>query len=53
MELTGGGGFLWSVGSPVDHDAAGSADAFSAVGFKSDGFVALVVEVFVEKVQHF
>src|SRR5690606_477158 len=43
----------WAVGHAVDHQAAGAADAFTAVAFKGDGLLALADQLFVELVEHF
>src|SRR5690606_40378404 len=52
-QLARGAPALWAVGHAVDHQAAGAADAFTAVAFKGDGLLALADQLFVELVEHF
>jgi len=52
VELARGRALLRAVGAPVDHQAAGAADALPAVRLEGDGFPAFEDEAFVEHVQH-
>lgn len=52
VQLAGGGALAGAVGAPVDHHAAGAADALAAVVVEGDGFLALADEAFVHDVEH-
>jgi hypothetical protein len=52
MELADGRLGQGSVGDAVDHEAAGSADAFAAVMIEGDGQLALAGEVVVDHIEH-